>query len=132
MDKEAQCFNTFARDLKRLQAANLSSQNDAEFDSLFDLSRETELLTEVKDIRDELNILHTMLKDQLTVLEDMEKIIGKIRSVDPDQMKNDRQIAEQYRVCKNHIQRVETMDVVAERTYHAVGSSLPISWSNVK
>jgi hypothetical protein len=45
-----------------------------ESDALFDISIETELLTEVKDIRDELNILYTMLSDQLAVLKEMESV----------------------------------------------------------
>ncbi len=123
MDKEAQCFNRFTRDLKRLQAADLSSKNDATFDALFDLSRETELLTEVKDIRDELHILDTMLKDQLIVLEDMEKIIGRIRGIESVVNLEEKQLVQQNRVCKSHIQRVSNMDIMAERTYDAVSIS---------
>lgn len=124
MDREARCFNNFTFDLQRLQA-NPSSKNDAQFDALFDISSETELLTEVKNIRDELNILRTMLNDQLTVLEDMGKLIGKIRGVEGVVNNVDeKQLVQSYRVCKSHIQRVTNMDVVAERTYDAVCISL--------
>jgi hypothetical protein len=137
MDSEAQCFNQFTHDLKRVKG-NPSSKNDAEFDALFDLTRETELLTEAKDTRDELNILRAMLNDQLTVLEDMEKVIMKIRTEEGGANNLDeKKIVQDYRVCKSHIQRVENMDIVTARTSDTVCISLRRSvllanWDSLK
>lgn len=47
---------------------------------LYDISEETRLAKEIKDIRDELHILSTVLEDQETVLIDMHEAIRDMRT----------------------------------------------------
>lgn len=47
---------------------------------LYDISQETRLAKEIKDIRDELHILSTVLEDQETVLIDMHEAIRDMRT----------------------------------------------------
>lgn len=52
-------------------------------DALLDIRTETKLLAEIKDIRDELNILNVVLESQMVALEGFEEIVlGEIRSSD--------------------------------------------------
>ena len=52
-------------------------------DALLDIRTETKLLVEIKDIRDELNILNVVLESQMVALEGFEEtVLGEIRSSD--------------------------------------------------
>jgi hypothetical protein len=93
-----------------------------ELEDIFDISREIELLKEIKDIRDELNILRNLFDQQKRVLESFcpaietgQKNIGlpvpKERSSLMD-------------AIQRHIDLVASMDEDAKRPYEAVRISL--------
>lgn len=81
---------------------------DYEYGDIFDISREVELMREIKDIRDELNILHTLFGQQAALMNSAMKWDESPRS----------------RKLKDAVERlqenVERMERNAERPHRAV------------
>lgn len=73
-DKETQCFDNFQKTLKPSKEA-IKLQKVAE-DAL-SITEEIKLLQEVKDIRDELNIMLSVFNAQRKALKDMARIMYK-------------------------------------------------------
>jgi hypothetical protein len=61
---------------------NISTSDELKEDlkKLYDISQETRLVKEIKDIRDELHVLSTVLEDQETVLDDMHQAIRDMKA----------------------------------------------------
>jgi hypothetical protein len=101
---------------------------------LFNISKETRLIKEIKDIRDELHIVSTVLGDQEKVLVDMENTIQAMRDskeklTNADGKSNELQsTGPSYHSLlgrvRRHISSVEKLETQAEKTYLAVSSSL--------
>jgi hypothetical protein len=51
-----------------------------QLDMLFDITVETALLVEIKDIRDELSILRMVLNDQMSVMRDFRNQITQLQT----------------------------------------------------
>ncbi|KAI0840804.1 hypothetical protein F5Y06DRAFT_261804 [Hypoxylon sp. FL0890] len=81
-----------------------------------DLVAETEILVEVEDIRDELNILKTVLEDQKVVLEDLTKAFRLVSGKPTDSSDVKLPSQEQNRILENHLYRIRKMETIADRT----------------
>jgi hypothetical protein len=80
-DQETNCFNTFAdRGRKYNSDGDFTKRKEApkrqtarplgdELEDIFDISQEIDLLKEIKDIRDELNIMRHLFAQRKRVLE---------------------------------------------------------------
>ncbi|KAI1409325.1 hypothetical protein F5Y13DRAFT_92301 [Hypoxylon sp. FL1857] len=81
-----------------------------------DLVVETEILVEVEDIRDELNILKTVLEDQKVVLEGLTKTFRLFSSEQADSSNSKFPPLEQNRILESHLYRIKKMETIADRT----------------
>ncbi|KAF7942434.1 hypothetical protein EAE99_000484 [Botrytis elliptica] len=72
IDKEAKCYLEFAHTLDRANAAIGNPEKPS-----FNITAETHLLVEIKDIRDELGILRMVLTDQLNVMNDFASVVAR-------------------------------------------------------
>lgn len=93
--------------------------SDAVFnDDLLDIGRETELLAECKDIRDELKIIHMILNQQSSLLrDDIPNLFGE--EIHDSQKRSDikRRYREQHKLVDLHMKDIERMDKQAESLY---------------
>lgn len=76
---------------------------------VMDITGETELMIEIEDIQDELHILKMVLKDQESVIEDMNK---SLREMAGDNQKSP---AVETRVLENHLLRIMRMEEAARK-----------------
>ncbi len=90
--------------------------------SLFSITRETELLVEIKDIRDELSILQMVLEDQLSILKEFIMLTVRAKAVERADERNEIEMSKRKAVVQSHLDRVEKMEKLAEKTYQAVSS----------
>lgn len=87
-------------------------------DNLLDIGRETELLAECKDIRDELNIIHMILNQQSSLLKDDIPTLVSEEIYDPRKRGEvKRRYRDQQKLVDLHIKDVERMDKQAESIY---------------
>lgn len=87
-------------------------------DNLLDIGRETELLAECKDIRDELNIIHMILNQQSSLLKDDIPSLVCEEVFDPHKRGEiKRRYRDQQKLVDLHIKDVERMDKQAESIY---------------
>jgi Mg2+ and Co2+ transporter CorA len=114
--KEAASANIF----ERFQLVDPNS--DALFvDKLLDISQETMLLAEIKDIRDELNMMAIIFETQRQVLPELEMIIADIyREQHRSQQSVKKPLREQLRNIEMRVKEIERMDKQAERVYMSV------------
>ena len=92
-------------------------------DLLLDIGKETKLLTETKDIRDELNMISMVLKHQLSILDDLaHSLLEEVRGNHYQQKQAEikRRFREQQKLVESHIKDVERMDKQAEGLYSSV------------
>ncbi|QSS62284.1 serine/threonine-protein kinase ripk4 [Histoplasma capsulatum] len=69
IDQETKCFGDFAKILPE------SNRRKTPSSEIFSISAETKLLVEIKDIIDELGILHMILSDQTILIEEFSKYL---------------------------------------------------------
>lgn len=86
-----------------------------QLEDIFDISQEVELMREIKDIRDELNILHTLFAQQALLM-------GSLLRDDKSQRSHNLMLA----VQRLH-ETVERMERNAERPYRAVSTAGDLS-----
>ncbi|KAJ5901762.1 hypothetical protein N7495_002290 [Penicillium taxi] len=96
-------------------------------DRLLDIGEETDLLSEAKDIRDELNMIRTVLDHQKHVLADFQEVIcetyqGQHRS----QHEVKKRFKDQQRMIDMHLKDIDRMDKQAERIYHSITDLLDL------
>ncbi|KAH8202507.1 hypothetical protein TruAng_003315 [Truncatella angustata] len=109
------------------------------FDQLLDIGTETSLLTEVRDIRDELNILTMILNSQLWTLGDLKNCLIEELSLSAASSRlmrnhaNNSHVAdirkrtlEQERHLKVHKRDIQTMEEQAERLYQSLTDLLDL------
>lgn len=111
-------------------------QNETEsFDPLLDIRAETSLLTEVRDIRDELNILTMVLNSQLFTLGDFRSCLIEELSTDrygmsrkPTSFLMDirKRTLDQERRLKVHKRDIDAMDQQADRLYKSLTDLLDL------
>ncbi|QRD91476.1 ankyrin [Aspergillus flavus] len=96
-------------------------------DNLLDIGQEIDLLAEAKDIRDELNMIRTVLEHQQNVLLDLQDIIFGIYQVQHrSQYDIKRRFKEQQRNIDMHLKDIERMDKQAERIYSSITDLLDL------
>ncbi|KAF2795655.1 hypothetical protein K505DRAFT_9870 [Melanomma pulvis-pyrius CBS 109.77] len=96
-------------------------------DQLLDIGAETDLLAEIKDIRDELNMIAKVLEDQRSVLPDLEVSITDIyREEHKSQQELKRRFKEQLKTIDVHMKDLERMDKQAERIYKSITDLLDL------
>lgn len=121
LDKEAQYFHQFAATLSnptRFPARG----NPQNYDALFSITQETQLLGEVKDISDELSILQMVLNDQLETLKEFAKIMQDKKGGSIEKSP----AAIRIESISAQLHRLRKMEKLAEKTYNSV-STLPHS-----
>ncbi|KAJ5627668.1 hypothetical protein N7490_009896 [Penicillium lividum] len=96
-------------------------------DDLLDIGEETDLLAEIKDIRDELNMIRTVLDHQKHVLADFQEVIcetyqGQHRS----QYEVKKRFKDQQRMIEMNLKDIDRMDKQAERIYHSITDLLDL------
>ncbi|KAJ4324129.1 hypothetical protein N0V94_001485 [Neodidymelliopsis sp. IMI 364377] len=96
-------------------------------DKLLDIGAETDLLAEIKDIRDELNMITKVLEDQRSVIPDLEVSISDIyREQNKYQLDMKRRFREQLKTLDTHIKDLERMDKQAKRIYESITDLLDL------
>ena len=97
------------------------NRNDPTFvDTLLDIGEETALLAETKDIRDELNMISMVLKNQTSILESMENgVLEELKGGHNQQRQTEakKRFREQLKVIDVHLKDVERMDMQARGIY---------------
>jgi hypothetical protein len=115
IDKEAQCLQEFTDSLN-------------EESVILDIKKETALLVEIKDISDELDILQIVLDDQKKTMEDMARVIGKVKT---GTITTDENLSlEHNRVLDSHLYRIQKMKKMTENSYHGVSTPSPLLHSS--
>lgn len=97
--------------------------------TLLDIAGETDLLREIKDIRDELDILKMIFKQQGSILEEMKMgIIGdpKQKVEGPGCPHISKIFEEQKKQVENPLQDIGRMDKQAERVYNSITDLLEL------
>ncbi|OAX78170.1 hypothetical protein ACJ72_07526 [Emergomyces africanus] len=116
IDQETQCFESFAARL---------TQSGARPDSeVFSISAETKLLVEIKDILDELGILHMILSDQTMPAGEFSKILAERKKPNDGSAHDEPPV--RFPVLENHLYRVEKMQRLANKTYKALYNLLDL------
>ncbi|KAI4209658.1 MAG: hypothetical protein LQ351_007412 [Letrouitia transgressa] len=89
-------------------------------DILLDIGKETALLAETKDIRDELNMISMVLKNQLSVIDDLTNALLQETKGNHNQRRQAeirQRFREQQKLIEVHLKDVERMDKQAEGIY---------------
>ncbi|KAL1979537.1 hypothetical protein VTN96DRAFT_5584 [Rasamsonia emersonii] len=96
-------------------------------DKLLDIGQETDLLAEAKDIRDELNMIRTVLEYQKQVLFDLQEAICDIYLEEHrSQQEIKKRFREQQRIIDMHVKDVDRMDKQTERIYDSITDLLDL------
>lgn len=96
-------------------------------DDLLDIGEETDLLAETKDIRDELNMIRTVLEHQKHVLIDFQEAIWEIfHGQHRSQYDVKKRFKDQQRMIDMHLKDLDRMDKQAERIYHSITDLLDL------
>lgn len=96
-------------------------------DNLLDIGQETDLLAEAKDIRDELNMIRTVLQHQQHILDDFQAVICEIyHGQHRSQHEVKKRFKEQQRTIDMHLKDIERMDKQAERIYSSITDLLDL------
>ncbi|OJD16063.1 hypothetical protein AJ78_03736 [Emergomyces pasteurianus Ep9510] len=120
IDQETQCFESFASRLTR-------SGSDARASSeVFSISAETKLLVEIKDIIDELGILHMILSDQIMPADEFSKVLAETKKTKNGGINDENSSPVRFPVLENHLYRVEKMQRLANKTYKALYNLLDL------
>ncbi len=100
--------------------SNLNRNDPTFVDTLLDIGEETALLAETKDIRDELNMISMVLKNQSSILESMESgVLEELKGNHNQQQQAEakKRFREQLKVIDVHLKDVDRMDMQARGIY---------------
>ncbi|KAJ5131230.1 uncharacterized protein N7515_007269 [Penicillium bovifimosum] len=138
-DKETVLFNQFnhasgqaSEWLKSHRKLNVCDYCDEDgqplfVDRLLDIGQETDLLAETKDIRDELNMIRTVLEHQTNVLMDFQDVVCEIyQGQHRSQYEVKKRFKDQQRMIDMHLKDIDRMDKQAERIYHSITDLLDL------
>lgn len=102
----------------------IALNTDKPYDVFYNIGEEAALLREIKDIRDELNIITKVFTDQQKALEMMNKLVkGKVNSTGKEPS------ADIIKRIKRHMADIKEIDDHASRTYEAVSYASPSACS---
>lgn len=108
-DAEVKCFEAFKKEIH--QSHKAYDENGTSDVHGINLQGEIDLLEQVKDIRDELNILKSICEDQKNLVQKLFSLIAKDPVLNYYHQRSDIQL---------RIERIEKMDMDARITYDAV------------
>ncbi|KAL3468170.1 hypothetical protein BJX64DRAFT_246984 [Aspergillus heterothallicus] len=114
---------------KKKKKQNLDADDDEPLfvDNLLDIGQETDLLSEAKDIRDELNIIRTVLQHQQNVLDDFQEVMFEIWKKEQwSQLEVKKRFKDQQRTIDMHLKDIDRMDKQAERIYSSITDLLDL------
>ncbi|CAG8971164.1 hypothetical protein HYALB_00010139 [Hymenoscyphus albidus] len=125
-DEEVKCFETFKADLDKSRRS-YNADNDIIKPEL-DIIKEITLLEEVKDIRDELNILRSILGEQKSLLNRLLDLVagrqvGDKKAVETDPVLN---YYSERSDINMRIKKVKKMDADAATTYASINHLLDL------
>lgn len=96
-------------------------------DKLLDIGHETNLLAEARDIRDELNMIRTVLQHQQHVLADFQEVLWEIHyGRHRLQHESKKRFKDQQRTIDMHLKDIDRMDKQAERIYSSITDLLDL------
>ncbi|KAL4895752.1 hypothetical protein BDV59DRAFT_173086 [Aspergillus ambiguus] len=108
-------------------AAAAADEEPLFVDNLLDIGQETDLLSEAKDIRDELGMIRTVLEHQQNVLDDFYGAICEIyHGQQRSQYEVKKRFKEQQRTIDMHLKDISRMDHQAERIYSSITDLLDL------
>lgn len=125
-------FRMLDIDQEKLATMEKPTPEDAEraplfVDTLLDIGQETELLKEIKDIRDELNMISKVLEDQKHVLPDLGSAISEIYFDErKSQQEMKKRFENQLKMIDMHLHDIQRMDKQAERIYKSITDMLDL------
>ncbi|OOF95397.1 hypothetical protein ASPCADRAFT_207872 [Aspergillus carbonarius ITEM 5010] len=119
--------NTAENNVERILKEEEEDEQPLFVDNLLDIGQETELLSEAKDIRDELNMIRTVLQHQQNVLLDFQEAICEIYfGQQRSQYEVKKRFKEQQRTIDMHLKDIDRMDKQAERIYSSITDLLDL------
>ncbi|PNS14791.1 hypothetical protein CAC42_2020 [Sphaceloma murrayae] len=96
-------------------------------DQLLDIGKETDLLAESKDIRDEINMINKVLDDQKHILDELSKSICEIYFDEQrNQQEVKRRVRDQIRAIDMVVKDLDRMDKQAARIYDSITNLLDL------
>ncbi|KAI0183369.1 hypothetical protein EV127DRAFT_447236 [Xylaria flabelliformis] len=112
--------------LKLFQRAAHANFHDVE--PQLNIQEEAKLLVEIEDIHDELIILRMVLKDQETVATEIDRFLDPPGSDPNQQQKPYAKVvsAKENRLLKSHLQRIDNMEKMTQRTVKSLRSLLDL------
>lgn len=121
-----QKLTTFVKDFKEFMdrikdSHRIDSQYVTDFEKIFSVTEESLLLREIQDIKDELNMLTAVFKDQLGVLRKAGKDIADDREMLPETRSSAFNFQQQ---SEKHARHIERMRVQASQAYDTVSHPL--------
>ncbi|KAH7370046.1 hypothetical protein BKA65DRAFT_10708 [Rhexocercosporidium sp. MPI-PUGE-AT-0058] len=133
-NEESKMFDEFTDLSERLATGD---HRPEDLDELFNISKETKLIKEIKDIRDELHIISTVLADQERVLVDMDTTIQAIKASKMEEQPELGEVPTDFRQTtrsyhslvesvRRHIETVKGLDKQAEKTYLSLNDLLDL------
>lgn len=120
-DEEVRCFEMFKREISKHEDPHERDDPSSHFHEL-DLQKDIQLLEEVKDIRDELNILHSILEDQEALLERLSTLISQPDTMVEQKIEKD-PVLNYYRErsdIKLRVEKVRKLQMDAGTAYNSV------------
>ena len=132
-DTETKLFEDFrkvSRELHELTVQNAGRERAEKHKELSTITRETELFTDIKDIRYQLNIILTVLKDQENALRALTSIINETKISQGKEGAKGSEAAKpsnamydkQYRVVNTNKKDFEMMQEHAKEIYDSVNT----------
>jgi hypothetical protein len=115
-------LTTFVQDFEKFmafvkQSDRISDEYIKDFEKIFSVTKETLLLREIQDIKDELNMLTAVFQDQLGIL----KKAGKDIALDRKKLPQTRSSAFSFQQqTEKHARHVERMHIQASQAYDTV------------
>ncbi|KAL4880134.1 hypothetical protein BJY04DRAFT_191763 [Aspergillus karnatakaensis] len=119
-----------AKNLNKEEKKRKKDEHDDEplfVDNLLDIGQETDLLSEAKDIRDELNMIRAVLEHQQHVLFDFQEVVCDIYlNQQHSQFDVKKRFKDQQRTIDMHLKDIDRMDKQAERIYSSITDLLDL------
>ncbi|KAK2804519.1 hypothetical protein FQN50_006594 [Emmonsiellopsis sp. PD_5] len=120
IDQETRCFQHFATRLANTSTGLTASKE------IFSISTETKLLVEIKDIIDELGILHMILTDQAKPVDELSKLVTDSKKIKNGSTNGENSSPVRNPVLENNLHRVEKMQRLANESYKALYNLLDL------
>ncbi|KAL1986929.1 hypothetical protein VTN96DRAFT_5346 [Rasamsonia emersonii] len=130
-DAEVKCFETFKKEIH--QSYKVHDENGNSAVQGLNLQGEIDFLEEVKDIRDELNIIKSICEDQKNLMQKLFSLVAKVapgaerEAIAKDPVLN---YYHQRSDIQLRIERIEKMDMDALITYDALNHLLDLKQKN--